>query len=199
MRTLPPMKTGDERMGIKDKTPQTGWRRVKALCSRFARNERGVTVIEFAILGPIFFALIGATIETALAFFAGYALDAAVIDSSRLMRTGQESYISETSADNYRAALCAELYGMFDCSQLKIAVRPIASFAGFAPSQPINPDTGEWTMTETFQKVEGNKMVMIEAYYKWPTLFNIPELNAGQTADGKRLLAATHVFKTEPF
>jgi hypothetical protein len=40
---------------------------------------------------------------------------------------------------------------------------------------------------------------MVEAYYKWPTIFNIPGLNAGQTADGKRLLVATHVFRTEPF
>src|SRR5690606_36014541 len=93
--------------------------RLVRLIGRFLRADRGVTLVEFAVVGPVFFAIIGATLETALAFFAGYALDAAVIDTSRLIRTGQPNYISTISADNYRAAVCGQLYGIFDCEELR--------------------------------------------------------------------------------
>lgn len=169
---------------------------LSGLLRRFARSTRGVTVIEFAIVGPIFFGLIGATIETAITFFAGYALDTAVIDTSRLIRTGQSSYTH--TAKDYRAALCGQLYGMFDCDEIRIGVKKIDSFADFSPTYPIDPSSGAWSYSEAYESIGDDAYVMIEAYYKWPTIFNIPGLNAGQTADGKRLLAAAHVFRTEP-
>ncbi|AEQ50081.1 TadZ/CpaE, associated with Flp pilus assembly-like protein [Pelagibacterium halotolerans B2] len=169
----------------------------RRLARRFARSDRGVTIVEFAVVGPVFFAFIGATVETALAFFAGYALDSAVIDSSRLIRTGQAAYIS--SEDNYRDAVCTKLYGIFDCDEIRMSVRAIDNFADFSTTVPVDPDTGAWTIDDSYESAEPLQTIMIEAYYKWPTFFNIPGLNAGQTADGKRLLAATHVMRTEPF
>lgn len=178
--------------------------RLRRLARRFLRSDRGVTVIEFALVGPLFFAIIGATVETALAFFAGYALDAAIIDTSRLIRTGQSAYVtqSSSSADNYRAAVCAQLYGIFDCDALRISVREISSFASFADHltvDPLDPASGAWTMTERYDGAMGSRTMMIEAYYKWPVLINVPGLIPNATADGKRLLAATHVIRTEPF
>ena len=173
----------------------------RRLARRFARSDRGVTIIDFAIVGPLFFAFIGATLETALAFFASYTLDSAVIGSSRLIRTGQESYISEADGANYREALCGQTYGIFDCAQLRISVQgfdDVDDLPDIFPI-PIDPDTGDWTMDNSYDNAEPLQIMMIEAYYKWPTFFNIPGLNAGQTADGKRLLAATHVIRTEPF
>lgn len=185
-------------MGTIDTVKKTKGR-TKTLARRFGRSERGATVVEFAIVGPIFFALVGATMETALAFFAGYALDAAVIDTSRLIRTGQEPYIS--SADDYRAALCGRLYGIFDCNELRVSVSTIGNFAAFDMSSPIDQETGAWTMENApySRHIDGDQTVVIEAYYKWPSVVNIPGLAAGLTGDGKRLLAATHVFKTEPY
>lgn len=174
-------------------------RRRRRLARRFLRSDRGVTAIEFAFVGPIFLAIIGATIETALAFFAGYALDAAVIDTSRLIRTGQSIYIS--SADNYRSAVCGQLYGIFDCDELRISVAQISDFGEFEMSAPIDASNGDWTLAagQPLPAIAPLKTYMIEVFYKWPTFFNIPGINAGQTADGKRLLAATHVIRTEPF
>lgn len=172
-------------------------KRLRRLARRFSRSDRGVTVIEFAIVGPIFLTLIGATIETALAFFAGYALDAAIIDTSRLIRTGQAAYIS--SADNYRDAVCGQLYGVFDCGELRISVREIDNFAEFEMSDPVDPASGEWTMTQSYDTAGALDTMMIEAYYKWPVIIAIPGLSSGLTADGDRLLAATHVIRTEPF
>ena len=64
----------------------------RLVARRFGRGEGGATAIEFAILAPVFFAIIGAAMETALVFFAGQMLDSAVHDTSRLIRTGRPSY-----------------------------------------------------------------------------------------------------------
>src|SRR5690606_24032809 len=124
-------------------------RRRRRLARRFLHSDRGVTAIEFAFVGPIFLAIIGATIETALAFFAGYALDAAVIDTSRLIRTGQSNYIS--SADNYRSAVCGQLYGIFDCDELRISVDGISNFSDIPTDLPLDESTGNWTFTPVFR------------------------------------------------
>ncbi|MAN75762.1 MAG: hypothetical protein CML24_00835 [Rhizobiales bacterium] len=88
---------------------------------------------------------------------------------------------------------------MFDCDQIRMSVRAIDDFGSFSMTDPIDPDSGDWTMEDSFASAEPLQTMMVEAYYKWPTFFNIPGLNAGQTADGKRLLATTHVIRTEPF
>lgn len=181
---------------------ETGQARRRRLPGRFARSEKGATIVEFAIVGPMFFAIVGATIETALTFFAAYALDTAVIDSSRAIKTGQYGF--NHSADSYREALCSKLYGIFDCGEIRIAVKEIDDFGSYTPSQPIDPANGEWSVAQVYEgrnggPITGNTTVMVEAYYKWPTIFNIPGLHVGLTPDGKRLLAAAHVFKTEAY
>ncbi len=50
---------------------------------RFGRNRHGSAAVEFAIVAPIFFALIFAIIEKAIVFFAGQVLESAVQDSVR--------------------------------------------------------------------------------------------------------------------
>ena len=45
---------------------------------RFHRNRRGSAAVEFALVAPIFFALLFATLETAIIFFAGQVLEAGV-------------------------------------------------------------------------------------------------------------------------
>ena len=94
----------------------------------FARNEDGVTVIEFAILALPFFTIILAILETSLLFFAGQILDSGVQNASRLVRTGQ----AQTAAwddDDFREALCGQLYGLFDCNQLRIRTSVVGDFA----------------------------------------------------------------------
>lgn len=47
---------------------------VRTALRRFGRNRRGSAAVEFALVAPVFFALIFAIIETALVFFAGQVL-----------------------------------------------------------------------------------------------------------------------------
>ena len=48
---------------------------VRNVLRRFRRNRRGSAAVEFALVAPLFFALLFAIIETAIVFFAGQVLE----------------------------------------------------------------------------------------------------------------------------
>jgi Flp pilus assembly protein TadG len=43
---------------------------IKKVFRRFGRNRRGSAAVEFALIAPVFFALLFAILETAIMFFA---------------------------------------------------------------------------------------------------------------------------------
>jgi Flp pilus assembly protein TadG len=171
----------------------------------FARNERGAVAVEFAILALPFFALIYALLETSIVFLAGQILDSAVNDTSRKLRTGQAQTAS-WSIDEFRSEMCERLYGMFDCNEVKIAVSTVAGFSNAAINiTPIDPDCRtdetkcDWTITESYTPGIGSQVVLVQAYYKWPILLNLPGVSLATNADGTKTLSAVRVFQNEPF
>lgn len=170
----------------------------------FARDERGVTVIEFALLALPFFTIIAAILETSIVFFAGQILDSAVQDSSRLLRTGQAQAASYT-ASNFRNAICKGLYGLFSCDKLRIKVSVISNFTDATTNYPLatgascTPTACDWTLAENYNPGVGSEVVLVQAYYKWPTVVHMPGFDLQDQPDGTRLLGAVRVFKNEPF
>jgi Flp pilus assembly protein TadG len=177
----------------------------------FGRDERGVTVIEFAILAVPFFTIIAAILETSLVFLASQVLDSAVEDAARLVRTGQlqTGVIAGDNLDGIRAKVCSGLYDMFDCDNLKIKLTVVVDFASATVTYPIEqgdecrkPDGTvrcDWKITPSYVSSPGEKVVLMQAYYKWPTLVRLPGFNLQDQSDGTRLLGAVRVFRNEPF
>lgn len=182
---------------------------------RLARNEDGAVLVEFALLAVPFFALVFAILETSLAFFAQQVLESALQDATRGIRTGQ----SQTSWDavEFRRQICKRSYGLLDCSEsnpqtdrLIIKVEPVNSF-DTAISQiglPVDPACSEpgasedecaWTLSESFNDGQGNDVIVAQAFYKWPTVLNLPWFTLANQAGNNRLLSAARVFKNEPF
>lgn len=171
---------------------------VRRTCG-FAHNERGTTAVEFGLLAVPFFALVGAILETALIFLAGQVLDSAVNDSSRLIRTGQ-AHNNTFSMSEYKSAICDELFGLFDCSQLRVKVTELGTFTAAAPSENIvDEDTGDWEISESYDAGGGSSIILVEAYYKWPTYLNIFGFDLASLPDQTRLLGAVRIFRNEPF
>lgn len=162
----------------------------------FPSDRKGVTLVEFALVGPVFFLVMGAILETALTFFAGQALDTAVNSSTRLIRTGQ---VRAMSLEDYRSAVCDGLYGMFDCEQIRFVVRPLTAFSAYSGSAPVDGDTGAWQVETQFDPGAASAVMVVEAYYKFPSVLALPGLTAGLLPDGTRLLATARVFMNEPF
>jgi Flp pilus assembly protein TadG len=168
----------------------------------FARDERGVTVIEFAILGLPFFTVIFAILETAMMFFASQVLDSAVEDASRMIRTGQAQSAGYSISD-FRTLMCGYTFNLFgDCSTIKIKVEVISSFSS-ANTNPTVQDctetTCDWTLTETYASGSGRDVVQVSAFHRWPLLVVLPYFNLKNQPDNYRLISATRVFRNEPF
>ena len=45
----------------------------------------------------------------------------------------------------------------------------------------------------------GGSVVQVTAYYRWPLVIVLPYFNLANQPDNARLLAATRVFRNEPF
>jgi len=166
--------------------------------SRFYTDENGVTAIEFALLGLPFFAIIGAILETAMIFFASQVLDSALNDSARLIRTGQ-AQAQNYDVNAFRTAVCSELYGLFDCSKVKIRVSEIVNFSAAGLSSVVDPNTGNWKLVQSYNDGAASSIIMVEAYYKWPTMLNFFDFNLADLPDNTRLFSAVRVFRNEPF
>lgn len=178
---------------------------------RFRRDERGVTIVEFGILAVPFFTLIAAILETSLVFFAGQILDSAVQDAVRLIRTGQLQNLpaASNSLSGFRTRVCDSLYNMMNCANVKVKVSVIAGFDSATVSYPIQTGaacpvtngvrTCNWTIAETYDPGAGGDVVLVQAYYKWPTIVRLPGFNLQDQVDGTRLLGSVRVFRNEPF
>ena len=177
----------------------------------FRRDERGVTAIEFGILALPFFTIIAAILETTLIFFASQILDSAVQDAGRLIRTGQmqTGTAANNTLDGFRTKICNGLYNMMTCANVKVKVSVVANFGSATVSYPIQTGTSctttngvktcNWTIVEGYQPGIGGDIVLVQAYYKWPTIVRLPGFNLQDQVDGTRLLGAVRVFRNEPF
>lgn len=174
------------------------------------RDDQGAVAIEFGLLAIPFFILIFAIIETAMTFFAQQVLESAVQDASRYIRTGQSQVDWDTA--KFRKAICDASYGFIQCNdRLVISVTPMANFdaAAKAIQKPVSdectvlvaPDDTKckWTVTEAYNDGKGNDVIIAQAFYKWPTMINLPWFSLANQAGGNRLLSAVRVFKNEPF
>ncbi len=172
----------------------------------FARDERGVTAIEFGILALPFFTIIFAIIETTMVFFAGQVLDSAVEDASRMIKTGR-AQAAGYNMTNFRSLMCGYTFGLFGTSartsrsrcrrsrasrrrQRATACRP-ATMSGQKPAPG--------TVAQDFNAGAGRDVIQVFAL--------LPLAAAGEPAllqpqEPTRQLSphcATRVFRNEPF
>lgn len=170
---------------------------------RFWRSERGTSIIEFALLGPIFFAMIGATLETSVVFLSGQIMESAVQDAGRAVRTGQAQRRGDT-IENFRAEICDRTIGLFDCSELHIEVTAISNFTTATVVPPVDwncTKSCSWTRPEQYSPGQGSSTVLVQVYYQYPLVLTsgLFGLGLADLPDGKRLLGSVTVFKNEPF
>jgi Flp pilus assembly protein TadG len=171
-----------------------------ATAAGFARREDGAAALEFAIVAAPFIALVLATVQTALAFFAGQVLESAVVDSSREILTGsaQNSGMSQSGFTN---AVCGKVQALFSCGGLMVDVRTASSFASANTSMPTLTYNGSGAVTNSWSFQPGNPgdIVVMRVMYQWPVFLGPLGLGLSNESNGKLLLMATATFKNEPF
>ncbi|WP_051242136.1 TadE/TadG family type IV pilus assembly protein [Stappia stellulata] len=161
------------------------------------RDREGTTAIEFGFVAIPFFLLLFGLIEIGLSLFADQVLNNAVLDASRLIRTGQ-AHAQGFDVGAFKTKVLENMSG-FPVSEdrLTIDVERVDSFSGYA-SKPLIED-GEMTDDVGYNHGEAGDIVIVRALYKWPMISALMKTNYADLGSGDRLLVATAVFRNEPF
>jgi hypothetical protein len=172
------------------------WRR-----RSFARDTRGASMVEFGLLAPIFFAVLMAILETSLQYFAAQVLESGVYDASRSIRVGQVQRENWTVAD-YKKDICGRLYGLFgDCNDMHVNVRQIDNFHSANFSVPVDfkcQSNCKWTEDEVWTPGISSSVILVQVYYRYPSILQLP-FAQNRLGDGRSLLSAATIFRNEPF
>src|ERR1700743_793755 len=111
---------------------------VKYALRRFVRNRRGSAIVEFALVAPVFFALLFAIIETGLMFFASQVLETVTDESARQIQTGQAQAANYPNAATFlQKVVCPQVPALFNCNNIYVDVKSYSSFNSVAINSQI--------------------------------------------------------------
>ena len=178
-----------------------------AMLRRFRGSRRGSAAVEFALVAPMFFALLFAILESALMFLASQVLESASQSSARVLLTGQAQSGSVTacavsgvstpcSQTTFKAYVCSQIPALFDCSKLYVDVVSTNSFGALSLTSYGNSCSFNPTGVQ-YNAGTAGQVVVVRLFYQWPLFVTGLGFNMG--CSNKRLLIATAAFKNEPF
>jgi Flp pilus assembly protein TadG len=172
----------------------------RGLLRRFRRSRRGSAALEFALVAPVFFALLFAIIETALMFFASQVLETITQNSARLILTGQAQ--QATSVANWTqfrdTYVCNQIPALFDCSKIYVDVESFSSFSTVTIANQIDA-SGNFINNMQYSPGGAGDIVVVRLFYQWPIFVTGLGYNIANLSGSKRLLVASAAFKNEPF
>jgi Flp pilus assembly pilin Flp len=173
---------------------------IRSALRRFRRNRRGSAAVEFALVAPVFFALLFAIIETAIIFFAGQVLETVTQDSARQIMTGQAQSAAYASGADFKTnVVCKLVYVLFDCQNgISVDVRSYPSFSNLNVTDPID-SSKQFINDMKYCPGKDGDIVVVRLFYQWPLFVTGLGYNIANLAGSKRLLSATAAFKNEPF
>ena len=174
---------------------------------QFRRNRRGSAAVEFALVAPVFFALLFAIIETALMFFASQVLETITQNSARMIMTGQAQTASYTQAQ-FKTYVCGQIPALFNCNNIYVDVESFPSFSTISFANPIDAN-GHFVNNMGYSpggssSCSGNSgcpnsIVVVRLFYAWQLFVTGLGYNISNMSGNQRLLVASAAFRNEPY
>jgi Flp pilus assembly protein TadG len=171
--------------------------RLRNALHRFGRSRRASAAVEFALVAPVFFALLFAIIETAIVFFAGQVLETITQNSARQILTGQAQTAGYSQAQ-FKTYVCSQIPALFNCNNLYVDVESYTSFSNVTINSQIDANKN---FINNMQYSPGNAgdIVVVRLFYQWPLFVTGLGYNIANLSGSMRLLTATAAFKNEPY
>lgn len=162
------------------------------------QNKDGVTAIEFPFVALPFFTIVFAILELGLAFLVNRMVDNAVIEASRMIRTGQATKAG-FSADTFAQQVCTSLPAFLcEPSRIRVNVTVAPDFSSTSSLDSLYDEDGKLKDDHAYQSSQKGEIVAVNVIYKWPmftSLLNLSSLDHGS----ERHLSTTMVFRNEPW
>jgi len=165
---------------------------------RFISQRKASTTVEFGLLAAPFVALIFAILQTAILFFADQSLETAAATAARLIMTGQAQTQGWTAAQ-FKSHVCSAITGLFSCQNgVYVDVETYSTFAAVNLGMPVSGGTFNSSSLGYSPGGPGD-IVVVRLYYKYPVYVDLFGFSLSTLTGGYNLLAATAVFKNEPY
>lgn len=177
-------------------------RHLKERLSSAARDRNGSAAVEFSLVVVPFLAIMMSTFEVGWFYFANSQTDAATIEASRFIRTGQAQE-GGFDKDEFFEAVCPHLEIFGDCSStLTVQVDTFSSFATLAAdTSPVicRDDDTDKIEELTYDPGSDNSIVRVRICLLYKTLNPTIGVNVSNVEGGKRRLYGTYIFRNEPY
>lgn len=163
------------------------------------KNQTGTAAVEFALIGPIFFALLFSMIETGWLMTRMVMLDQAVAESSRLIYTGKAP-----TKEALETAICEEALVFSDCiNNIHVEATTITDFGSLPDHAADCVDTKDsaYNPSTTYSSGSGSEIVFLRVCVTTDIL--IPGIGIGlsmpKTSTGRYQMVTSTAFMNEPF
>ncbi|HEX7875377.1 MAG TPA: TadE/TadG family type IV pilus assembly protein [Sphingobium sp.] len=179
---------------------ETRLRKFFVSARRLIVDARGAAIVEFAICGSVFIALLLACVQTGIIYFMQQSLQTAAESGTRYIMTGQAQNAKMT-ARQFRTYVCQQTLPILDCSKVMVDVRSASSFSSIDPNKPgiTYNAAGKVTNKWEFDMGSAGSIMIVRVMYLWNTPLGPLNLDFSDAGAGKRLLMGSMVFKSEPF
>ena len=159
------------------------------------RCDRGAALVQFALVAPLFLALIFMIIDDGLAIFTEATLDNATRDATRNILLG--TYRAGTPLSTFKSAVCTEMGGLIpDCANnLQVYVENAACGSNFGGLTARSVSGGTLSGNGTFNIGSPSSCMIVQTAYNRPYIPYIGRYVSG----GSLLLISTYAFQVEPY
>jgi Flp pilus assembly protein TadG len=170
-----------------------------SLLRRFRGNRRGSAALQFALVAPVFFALLFAIIETAIMFFASQVLETITQEAARTILTGQAQNAAYTAATFKSNVVCPQIPALFNCNNVYVDVESYSSFGSITLASHIDSSNNFDPSNMNYCPGTAGQIVVVRLFYQWPLFVTGLGYNISNLSGNMRLLVATAAFQNEPF
>lgn len=169
---------------------------------RFWRNKKGTAAIEFAIIAPVFLAVMFSIFEVGWFHFVNSTVSIATTQSARVVRTGQVQ-LGGTSKAEYFNTVCNIVDVFGDCDEtLTVDVATFDTFADLAAdtSVPTCRDAPQEDIDNIPYEPGGeNAIVRVRICVLYHTLNPAIGMNLSEAGSTQRRVSSTLIFRNEPY
>src|SRR5277367_1559898 len=173
---------------------------VSRLARKLAGDETGSPAVEFALVFPIFIAVVLATLQAASIFLVKAFFESAAEEAARVVLTNQTETLTTAQ---FRTEVCNQLTALFTCAQVTVELEPLpAGTTNLTSMLPQFDSTGTIVSTPPVDVganagASGTDMLLV-VMYPWPVYGGPLGLNFANMGNGKMLMTSTQVFRIEP-
>lgn len=169
------------------------------LLGRFLRSRSGVSMVEFALVGPLFLLLAFAIVDNGLVLFTQTILDNATREAARQIRIGKVQMAGDTTGNGlFKTTLCNNFGGFIPCNSVQWRVQSVSSAGAFSTMSSTVTSNSSGVMQNTgFSPGTPQSFVLVQVGYTQPYIMPFLEGIAGAT--GNLLLVSSVAFQNEHY